>query len=498
MKKITDSGQKYSHKIDNKILQVQADLAKSVAEDTVTLGEFCDTVDDLENFVQMQAEFRADGFTKQEGGKLLAAFRERGKDQPSKLDPRLKSLYQLTQAGKLKPDELTEELNWNTQQAYGAIVADRPGPVYAEERYKLRAHLHLSRSEKKKAEKKNYIHPDFPHLVQKAIDLFPSLDDNGDGVVNRLEARSLLTDYRKLGLTPAESATLYSRQQELASAVDPEKSGEDLKMEDLEILLPNKFPKKPGQELLDTVSKVSKRLAYQEKIDTPEPGPFKTDELFQPWNVKQGLEGSCWLLSNLPTLTDEDLNEIIHPEGDGYRVTLADGRSTFVEPLNEAERRVYSKGDGAWSGLLEKGLSQLLKQESKDLNGGFAKDARRMLTGKISERHRMNTAPEDGSPDLRDREVLFETLEQAFRNGSAVFAATDKDDHEKGVSEISASKHAYTVLDVNRDTDTVVVRNPWGRNERADLDEANNGVFELTQDQFFANFSYLYMDRQSA
>ena len=100
--------------------------------------------------------------------------------------------------------------------------------------------------------------------------------------------------------------------------------------------------------------------------------------------------------------------------------------------------------------------------------------------------------------DLRDRELLFNTLEEAFQGGSAVFAAARDEDHEKGISEISASRHAYTVLSLDRDNDTVVVRNPWGRSENADLDGDNNGVFELSQDQFFANFSYIYVDENVA
>ena len=53
------------------------------------------------------------------------------------------------------------------------------------------------------------------------------------------------------------------------------------------------------------------------------------------------------------------------------------------------------------------------------------------------------------------------------------------------------------MLAVDSENDTVVVRNPWGRGERADLDGKNDGVFELSRDQFFANYSHLYMDQEA-
>lgn len=494
-----DLQERLSCELDNNVLGAQAKLSKAVAEGQVSVGTFCDSVKDLETFSGMQAHFRADGFTEDEKDELVRTFTTSGQDNPTKLDPELKSLYQQARGGLLSPAELSHELNWRTQRAYGNVVSTRSGPVYKEERYKLRASLYVPRKPKELPDTKEMIHPGLGQLAEKALAAFDRLDKNHDGNVDRIEARHFLTDYQKLNLSPAEAATLYSRQEELAALVDPENSGENLRKEDLELLLPGHIPAQRDETLSELLTKISKRYAAQLKAPAPEPEPFHKDkDIFQPWNVRQGLEGSCWLLCNLPALTDDEISDIVKPEGDGYQVTLADGRHTHVKPLNEAEQRVYSKGDGAWSGVLEKGVSQILQKQGKDINGGFARVARKLLSGHDSEKFSLTEAPAPGQPDFRDRDVLFSTLEQAFRSGSAVFAGTDNADHEKDVSEISASAHAYTVLDVNRQTDTVVVRNPWGRSERADLDGNNNGVFELTQDQFFANFSYIYLDRPAS
>lgn len=497
VKKTQNSQQKLSHRIDNKVLEAQALVAKKVARDEISLGHFCEIARDLEQIQTMHARSREDGFNVKERAELKKAFQQIGKGKSRRIDLHLKALFQQVRGGSLKADDLTEELNWRSQKSYGAVALERQGPIYQEERHKLRAALHIPRKERPATLKKSYHHPKLGQLAQKALGLFSSLDQDGNEIVDRKEARSLLTDYDKLNLTPAEATTLYSRQKQLAALVDPKTSGEKLERKDLELLLPENYPAKPDDELKETVTEISVRFRHQLRSSTPDPKNFLLSDHFQPNNVKQGKEGSCWMLCNLPALNQQELGNLIAPEGPNYRVTLKDGRTTLVAPLNEAERRTYSHGDGAWSGLVEKGVSQILEAEEQDLNGGFARIGREMLSGEKSVQLSFDRKSGKG-PDLRDREVLFDTMEQAFSEGSAVFAAAHKEDHEKGISEISASTHAYTVLDIDRDNDAVIVRNPWGRSENADLDGANNGVFELTQDQFFANFSYIYVDEKVA
>lgn len=495
MKAVKDEDQRASHRIDNKILQAQSELVKETLRETVDLGTFCSTVKDLDEASRLHAQLRADGLEPDERGQLNAALKSAGKDKVKKIDPELRALYNQLKGAELNSKEAVEELNWRSQKVYGEVALDRQGKIFVEERPKLRAYLHLSRPDEKSAERKPYVHPDLDTLVNKAIERFETLDVNSDGIVNRLEARAFLTNYQELDLTPAEAATLYSRQKQMAAAVDPKESGEELKLEDLKALLLENHPAQPDEDFEDNVSSISRRYAHQLKVETPDPDPFTLTDTFQPNNVTQGKEGSCWMLCNLPALTQEQLKDVIKPENDGFRVTLSDGRTTLVAPLNAAERRVYSSGDGAWSGLLEKGLSQILAQTDEDLNAGYPRVGRKMLTGNTSKYYPLANA--SGKNDFRDRDLLFNTMTKALNNGSAIFAGAAKDDFEKEISEISAAGHAYTVLSVDRENDTITVRNPWGRNERADMDGKNDGVFDLSQDQFFANFSHLYLDENS-
>lgn len=497
VQKVKDPEQQASHKLDNKILDTQSKLVKDVAEDKVSLSQFCETVEDINDVATLAAHFRPDGFSYKERAQLEAVMLQVGKGQHGKCEPQMRALYQQIKSGSLKSDEAVEELNWQTQKRYGAVVAERRGKVYSEERSKLRSHLYIPRADKD-AVKKDVRHKELDKLINTAIDLFPSLDTNKDNVVDRREARSLLVNYEEFGLTPAYAATLYSRHNEMAMALEPKVNREDLTLEDLNHLLTENYPENPDKTLRGNVTKISKRLAHQEKIDSPEQAPFKLGEHFQPNNVKQGREGSCWFLCNLPALNDDQINDLIKPEGDGYRMTLADGRTTHVSPLNEAERRVYSTGDGAWSGLLEKGLSQILAEQGEDINAGFARVGREMVSGKRSDIYSFINPAGNGKPDLRDRNDLFRVMDDALDSGSAVLCAALKSDFDDDISEISAGGHAYTVLDVDRENDVITVRNPWGHGERADLDGVNDGVFQLSGDQFFANYSYLYLDQDQS
>ena len=495
VKSLEDKDQKSSHRIDNRVLQAQGELVKDTLAGSVSLGQFCDSVEDLERVSALHAQLRAEGLSKAEISRLDRDLKQIGSDKPAKINPELRALYNQLKAGAFEAQEGTEELNWRSQKAYGAEAVRREGKIFSEERVKIRAHLHLPRPDERTPEDKPYVHPGLSDLVGKAIALFPKLDIDGDGIVNRLEARKILTDYQSLDLTPGEAATLYSRQKQMAAAVDPKTSGEELKMEDLQALLLENHPQSLSEDFEENVSLISKRFRHQQKIETPEPTPFTLGETFQPNNVTQGKEGSCWFLCNLPALTNDQLSSVIKPEGDRYRVTLADGRTTLVEELNEAERRVYSHGDGSWSGLLEKGVSQILAESNEDLNAGYPRVGRKMLTGKTSKYYPISSA--GGKHDFRDRNELFQTMSSALEKGAAIFAGATKDDFEKEISEISAANHAYTVLAVDAENDTVIVRNPWGRSERADLDGTNDGVFELSRDQFFANYSHLYMDEEA-
>ncbi len=485
----------YSEGLSQRVLDAQQALVEQALSGQVDEDRFVNTALALESVEGMHAQLRPDGFTGLEKKRLEQALRDAPLSEAPSQNRELRTLYQDLLWSEVPGEEMTEELQWRSQREYGKQLSQREGTVFQEERSKLRAYLFDGHgSERAKPSYDGPYHKQLPQLLEKAIGLFPLLDENQDQIVDRNEARALLTFYDTLELTPAEAATLYSRQKNLASAVEPDNSGENLKLEDLEALLPENWPTEMSEDFKKALYLTSTRLRAQLRSKTPEPSPFTLGPTTNPLKVQQGREGSCWLLCNLPPLQGEQLDNLIKTEGDGYRVTLPDGRTTEVEPLNEAERRVYSQGDGAWSGALEKGLAQIFAREGEDINGGHAMKGRELLSGRVSERHYFDRAPSKGQPDLRDPKTLLKKVQDGLENG-AVMAAALKSDHSEGISKISASGHAYTVVGLDQEKGTVAVRNPWGRGENADRDGDNDGVFELTTQEFFGNFSYIYTDK---
>jgi hypothetical protein len=410
-------------------------------------------------------------------------------------------IYDELLAGKISKTDATEELHWRSHQTYGDVVAERPGPVYADERPKLRAALTRGLDLRPIREEDlpsgiSALHPGTLGLIRTAIAIFPQLDIDGNGVVDRNEARAIITDYQKLGLTASQAATLYSRQAALAEVVDPgPASHEMMALEDLQGLLPENAGLVDTGRVNTALGLVSSRLADQERRTVARDMPLHfSPEGPDGLSVSQGLEGSCWFLGVLPTLGSEELKSILSPEGDHYRMRFADGTSEIVTPLNEAERRVYSRGDGTWSGLMEKGMAQKLARTGGDLKGGLTQDALRLLTGAECQVSFLSSRPESG-PDYRDRANLSRLLQTTLEAGGAAFTQVNAGDFDPQVSLVSDAKHAYTITAFDPETQMVGLRNPWGRGEKADRDGVDDGNFVMTLGEVAATFSLVITEK---
>lgn len=94
---------------------------------------------------------------------------------------------------------------------------------------------------------------------------------------------------------------------------------------------------------------------------------------------------------------------------------------------------------------------------------------------------------------MTDNDTTRDRMESAFDAGRVVIAGINNDplsEDREGLPDA----HATSVLSYDRETDTVTLRNPHGRNERegADgqpLDGTDDGVFTLTMDEFNRLFS---------
>jgi hypothetical protein len=496
---------------DSAILKGQDTLVAKAKKGQLSKEQFVELAQAVESFEAMRADLRGGGLTREETARLRSELRDLRREIRSGQSPAapaqseaLSHLYEDLRAGDVDVQQAVAELNWRGQKAYGQVVAQREGPVAFDERAKQRAALAQDIDPQKvsarvKATSDGKYHPGTIELVRKALDLFPKLDANGDGVVNRAEARTLLTQFEQLGLTAAEAATLYSQQHDLVDALDPGwESHEKLTTGDLKALLPENQGQAPARHVDEILTQVSIRLRNQEKLGVvPEVSLYLSCDGPDPLKVNQGTEGSCWFLGGLPTLTPDELTGLLVAKDDGnFEMTLPDGTVESITPLNEAERRVYSRGDGSWSGLLEKGVSQLLARTGDDITGGFAKDGLKLLRGVEADGVSIMDAPLNaGEPDLRDRRELAKMLERSTKAGLAIFTHAFIEDHDADVSAITGLNHAYTVVGYDPKTEMLKIRNPWGNGEKADKDGVNDGNFTMPLLEFSANYSYMYVQR---
>jgi hypothetical protein len=494
---------------DKAIIGHKVRLIDRIAEGNLDKETFLRNVGHLESFESLRAELRGQGgLTRRESFTLISEMKKlAGKmnalphhqSEPSQpiATQALGLLYDEVASGLISKTDAVEELQWRSMQRYGQAVAQRPGPVYSDERPKLRAALATPQTpQSSNAGSPAPFHRGTLNLIRQTISIFPQLDLDGNGLVDRTEARSILTNHHNLGLTASQAATLYSRQAVLADVVDPgPASHEMMGLEDLQGLLPENNGLVSQDRANQAISLLSSRLADQERRTVSKEMPLYLGDSPDGSKVAQGLEGSCWFLGTLPAIDSETLKTLLVQEGDHYRMNFADGTSEYVAPLNEAERRVYSRGDGTWSGLMEKGLAQKLGKTGQDIKGGLTQDALRLLTGAECEVSFLGYAPLGAEPDYRDRKNLGQLLQSTLQAGGAAFTQASAADFDPQISLVSEPKHAYTITGYDPVTEMVELRNPWGKGEKADKDGVDDGNFALSLTEVAATFSLVITEK---
>lgn len=497
---------------DQAVLGHHVRLVDRVVEGSLDKPSFLRNVGHLERFESLRAELRGGGgVTRREraelrsemkklAGKMHALPHLHGRLQPTPGSEAVSRLYDELACGLVSKTDAVEELNWRSLRKYGEAVSERSGPIYADERAKLRASLAPEHGALPRltGAAPSVFPKEAVELVRQAIALFPQLDGDNNGVVCRNEAREIIANYATLGLSPSQAATLYSRHALLADVDSPGPASQEMMaLEDLQALLPENTGLVEQGVVNATLGLLGSRLADQERRQLPEQMPlYLRPDGPDGTRVGQGLEGSCWFLSALGAVDSESLQSILMPEDEEYRMRFADGSSELVAPLNEAERRVYSRGDGTWSGLMEKGLAQKLGKAGRSLKGGLTQEALQLLTGAECDLFWLN-ARTPNAPDMRDRKNLDRLLIGGLEAGKAMFTQVNAADFDPQVTLVSEARHAYTITGYDPESQTVSLRNPWGQGEKADRDGRDDGNFTMSLTEMAATFSLVIVERSS-
>ncbi len=237
----------------------------------------------------------------------------------------------------------------------------------------------------------------------------------------------------------------------------------------------------------------------------------------KPEAVVQGGVGNCYFMAALSSLAQVNpmaIVDMIKDNGDGtYTVTFpgaSDEPITVLAPTEYELSRFAAAGPhGTWPAVMEKAygvyrsqstFQQCLPLSYQDSNypqeatdGGSSHSAGlAILTGGDVEMV--------SSASTREAHAA---LTKAFKEGRPATAYIHKELFSLffGGNNLTADAgiprgHEYSVLSYNPETGIVTIRNPWGRGEPMGRDEKprdglNDGVFNMTLEEFKLNFSGL-------
>jgi hypothetical protein len=145
---------------------------------------------------------------------------------------------------------------------------------------------------------------------------------------------------------------------------------------------------------------------------------------------------------------------------------------------------VLEKGAGQVSGKSNWVSNTKLPQDELD-GGGNTTAGIGMLTNRSTDADLLR---------LTSLNTTRAKLDAAFKNKKMVTAGIGGFSGKDGDTAPLPTKHAYSVIGWDRATDTVTIRNPWGRRELRDangkpLDGTDDGVFKMKLADFDKQFT---------
>lgn len=326
----------------------------------------------------------------------------------------------------------------------------------------------------------------------RAQQLFPQLDGDSDGYISAAEIDAAVVDEQYTGADAAVIATLNQLAAELEELSDDEWFDENsgVTLADLQAY-------ERTQDVPDGLRRrIEGRYRYStERIDADSGllyGPTGAPTVEA---VNQGALGDCFFLGAVAAVVARDpagISDLITDNGDNtYTVTFPAQDAVTVSGPTDAEIAQYAagKGHGFWITVIEKaygilrGGQQAIPSEGADDGFGTVATGIAFITG-----HSANT----DLLGLTERETTVERLNEAFDNNRIVTIGTrnnlpwESDEAPLGL----VPGHQYSVLGWDRSTETLTVRNPWGRRERSDTsDGVDDGTFTMTLDEALSTFA---------
>ena len=330
-------------------------------------------------------------------------------------------------------------------------------------------------------------------LIEENFDRF---DRDGNARITWSEMRKSVADPTIQGEDAASLATLYSLAGDYAQEQDFKRIPSITRSFIDELRSEREFQEEEGDTLYADVY-YSKYLGKLENASTELFGSKLPDGM----KVRQGVGPSCAILSTTvgQALVDPQvIKDAFSVRDDGKVAIKFPGlnKPVVVSATTDTETALFASAgkNGTWLNHVEKAWGTL---QTKNPEAAFefsswpAKSIRAWSDGKAI----TTKVPQDLSGTKKGETPTFVTeMAKELSNNHIVMTWTRNGERELTL----VSGHAHTVLGIDQESETIKVRNPWGRFEPTDSkgkprDGKDDGIFELSYAEYVQDFGKISM-----
>ena len=332
--------------------------------------------------------------------------------------------------------------------------------------------------------------------------VFSRIDGDSDGYLSRTELNAALHDSSFTGRDAAAVAAMNKYVGDIEEYADDEMGDENdgVTMADLREFI---------NQDDETATNISNLVQYgNNTIASTNRSLFPAGvSSIRPDNIRQGMIGDCYFLAAVASQARtpegrQAIHDMIGDNHDGtFTVTFPGRDPVTVSAPTDAELATYSSAgsDGLWLAVLEKAYAEsenngaIFPSENpydEIGDGNYLSAGIEAMTGH-------STDTDDTA--FTSLETTRSKLTDALSHGRVVSAGINEYPWSSGTESNGLPQgHAYTVLSFDPASDTITLRNPWGRGEPVNasgqpLDGNNDGTFTMTLaefDEYFSNICY--------
>ncbi len=339
--------------------------------------------------------------------------------------------------------------------------------------------------------------PGSDRFVDRALSNFDDWDADSNGYLSDSEIASAVNDSGNTGADASAAAALHHNQGNLEELSNDEWGDEDDGVTKRDLAEYSRQLDNGGNAVTR-----STEFGYNDgnrRIQETNRDLFNGEASTA--HLRQGRNGTCDLVAAAGSMAAQDagddtrnrLEDMIQANDDGtYTVSFPDQDPVTVDAPTDAEIARYSTAgeNGLWMTVLEKAYG-----ENAMIGSSVSGDAgSTALPGTA-------TANLTGGSDMdmlgmTQQATTRQKLTSAFAENRPVTAGMNRDIDPWGDNRYEGlpQGHAYSVTGYDPDTDTLTLRNPWGRAEWTNedgqpRDGVDDGTFTMTVEEFHNTFS---------